>query len=576
MSLISGGQATYTVSYRDYLDEFINILNEDLDLYFDSVHEEVLKVIGAELASKEDLLLDGFPGRQVKFDIPESAVPGGGYGINRTYLVGTRRYDVMGIAVNGALVEGRLEAIVDSFQLLNPPDAAEIETAPEPATLSEWPEFSSEAGNFSTLLPTEPTENTNSFMSVVGEFEQHLFTAAQNNGIQYIVSYADLPGMLFVTNEKLINDTFDDGGSGALSAVNGTSIREMPITLGEFPGKHVEFEFTDPAFSGEGEGILQAYMVGNKMYNLIVMAPIGELIEEEANQFFESFQLLETPTIAQAAWQEFSPEDADFSVLFPTTPAETLDTNIRMLIVREGESTYMLQYGGVPAKYQADLDGFLDLVADNLPAEVNGTVIKAGDLSLADNPGREVMIEFSNTKYPAGGIQDHRLYIIDNVFYNLIVEGPQAGYPTERADQFLDSFQIDGATATSLDGQAVGTEGTAVDGQAFVSDAGKFSILFPEEPETKAQLISAASGQLDGYLFVASPSTAATYSVTYADSPQDFSLMDQAALDHKLDSLRDNFVGSWATILNEEEISLGDYPGRSALLNVQQTVFSEQ
>jgi hypothetical protein len=74
------------------------------------------KGLGAQIVSEKRVPLMGVSGLQANLSIPDPKIPGGGNGIERFYLVGTRLYEVAVITSNKKLDESAFARFFDSFK----------------------------------------------------------------------------------------------------------------------------------------------------------------------------------------------------------------------------------------------------------------------------------------------------------------------------------------------------------------------------------------------------------------------------------------------------------------------------
>ena len=81
-----------------------------------------------------------------------------------------------------------------------------------------------------------------------------------------------------------------DGVSvGILSQSSGTLVSSVDIQFGDYDGR--QLVITSPG--GESVLTVQIYLVGNRIYQLSVVAKVGADVSEETTMYFESFTLLQ-------------------------------------------------------------------------------------------------------------------------------------------------------------------------------------------------------------------------------------------------------------------------------------------
>ena len=144
-----------------------------------------------------------------------------------------------------------------------------------------WKKFTSQAGNFSVLLPAEPQEQkeTKDDGGPLSPYTNTLYIARGGNGA-YLVGWTDYkPGVrIDVQGEiKANRDNFVKG-------VNGTLGPEKPLKLGTHPGTEFTAETAQALFH------VRVYVIGRRPYILVALRPKGSQ-DPNADKFFSSFTL---------------------------------------------------------------------------------------------------------------------------------------------------------------------------------------------------------------------------------------------------------------------------------------------
>ena len=148
-----------------------------------------------------------------------------------------------------------------------------------------WREFRSTEGGFSVMLPGRPEEQSQMTATVFGTIESVVFLVDKGDS-GYLTSYADYPPEL--VQGSPIEVILDGISVGILSQSGGTLVRSLKIQMGEFEGRQLEI------ISPGEESLLtvRIYLVGNRIYQLSVVAKVGENVSADATLYFESFALL--------------------------------------------------------------------------------------------------------------------------------------------------------------------------------------------------------------------------------------------------------------------------------------------
>jgi hypothetical protein len=149
-----------------------------------------------------------------------------------------------------------------------------------------WLKYNSKEGQYSVLLPKEPTLSTEITTAATGEkLPQYVALSTEGNGVFY-ASYSDL-----LTNMTF---SFDNARDGMLAAGKGTLISESPISLGGAPGRELRVLMKGPD-DIEYFDRVRFYQVGLRIYLLQYFFPKSQdgsaLVAANAARFFDSFKL---------------------------------------------------------------------------------------------------------------------------------------------------------------------------------------------------------------------------------------------------------------------------------------------
>lgn len=145
---------------------------------------------------------------------------------------------------------------------------------------STWVKFESTAGNFSVLMPAQPTESKETTSSTVGPYTTTILLA-KGTGETYIAGWIDYdPSFKFDDQKELEanRDNFVKGVKGSLRSSSN-------IVFKTFPG--LEFEGTAPSYSFKS----RVFMVGKRPYMLLVAYSNAAESSPNINKFFSSFEM---------------------------------------------------------------------------------------------------------------------------------------------------------------------------------------------------------------------------------------------------------------------------------------------
>jgi hypothetical protein len=153
---------------------------------------------------------------------------------------------------------------------------------------AEPKEFKSASGGFSILVPATMEESTQDVVNADGTLVLHGFVGGSETK-RYIVGYVDYPDESVKTTgvEALLARSRADliGTDGA------TVIAEKSISLDGNPGLEISFDSgvnTNPQLTIK----TRIYLVGNRLYQIMVAVPKADVETEEINSYLQSFKLL--------------------------------------------------------------------------------------------------------------------------------------------------------------------------------------------------------------------------------------------------------------------------------------------
>lgn len=145
--------------------------------------------------------------------------------------------------------------------------------------------FASKDCGFAILMPGKPKEQTSKIKSALGELDNKQFMVATANKAFWMVSVIDYPAG--TANGK--EDALLDGAvKSAVKGLQGKTLHEGKITLEDkYPGRKLEVE-------AEKIGVYRAhfFLVGDRVYQVIVRGPKDAATSPEAMKYLESFKLV--------------------------------------------------------------------------------------------------------------------------------------------------------------------------------------------------------------------------------------------------------------------------------------------
>ncbi len=175
------------------------------------------------------------------------------------------------------------QRVVILISLLLAFSLAACNRAPQPR------ELKSEAGRFSVMTPTPLEEMVRPLETQGDKIDLHIFSG-QLGDTGYFVSYWDYPPGL-VQPDRL-EEMLDGSRDGSVAQVSGRLIREGKLTLMGHPGRELLIE-TGSQTGPEARRLQgRLFIVGNRMYQIMVVAPKDQKSRPEPGAFLQSLKLL--------------------------------------------------------------------------------------------------------------------------------------------------------------------------------------------------------------------------------------------------------------------------------------------
>jgi hypothetical protein len=146
----------------------------------------------------------------------------------------------------------------------------------------------SKEGKFLVLLPKNPETQSSNVATALGDIKITTLSG-QIKEVFYAAAYADYPAEAVknADTDKLLDGARD----GAVSNVNGKLMKETKLTLGDakYPGREILVQGPDGKFWARQ----RMYLVGNRLYQTIVVGSETDVKSKTSDSFFKSFGLTE-------------------------------------------------------------------------------------------------------------------------------------------------------------------------------------------------------------------------------------------------------------------------------------------
>ena len=149
----------------------------------------------------------------------------------------------------------------------------------------EWPTFKSTEENFTISLPSEPKQERTAGRRPLGN--GHHIYSLETNRVSFTISNSfieDPP-----SQPKDIKRTLDLARDLVTMVTNGKLLTDTDISIDGFPGRLVRIEKDKKIWT------LRAYLVKQRLYQLMTTEPKAKESDPAVAKFFESFQLVHSP-----------------------------------------------------------------------------------------------------------------------------------------------------------------------------------------------------------------------------------------------------------------------------------------
>src|SRR6478672_3088070 len=148
-------------------------------------------------------------------------------------------------------------------------------------------EFTSAEWKFKAKFPGKPKQDEKTAMGV----KITMFSVELNDGM-YGVAVSDMPmpaGTTAGDKERMLDAARD----GAIRNINGKQTSSKPILLAgkyQWPGREFTATFTQPT---QGQARARIYLVGKRLYQVLVMGTDSVATASQATEFLDSFQVIQ-------------------------------------------------------------------------------------------------------------------------------------------------------------------------------------------------------------------------------------------------------------------------------------------
>jgi len=169
------------------------------------------------------------------------------------------------------------------------PDSVAANAEPdEAAHQPDWQQIGSQDGRFAIMMPDFPEYGVQDVLTPVGALQVHIFSVSVDDSV-FMAAYNDYPE--FIVSSSDAGKMLDGARDGAVSNVNGKLLSERQIRLQGHPGRELWIEAD--VEGQEGLARARIYLVGRRLYQVLVAGPENQFPESDAERCLDSFLIVQ-------------------------------------------------------------------------------------------------------------------------------------------------------------------------------------------------------------------------------------------------------------------------------------------
>jgi hypothetical protein len=146
--------------------------------------------------------------------------------------------------------------------------------------------YDSSSGRFTIDFPGKPKEQSQTVQTPTGNVTAHIIMY-ESRIAAYVVTYSDFPASQIKSSSA--DELLDGACQGVASNIGGTITSQKSISIDNHPGQEVKVSASSRGKKVEVRN--RIYLVGNRLYQVIVTAAPGDTEDATANKFVTSFKL---------------------------------------------------------------------------------------------------------------------------------------------------------------------------------------------------------------------------------------------------------------------------------------------
>jgi len=162
---------------------------------------------------------------------------------------------------------------------------------------SSTPEpYTDEAGNYQVMVVGRTKSSQQKLASPAGELTVFAMESSDGNKTSRSVTYTDYPAQIIQSRRP---EAMLEGLERAMTPGGQWSIEsQRSIVLDGHPGREIHFSASAPGNPEKGAGAARIYLVGNRLYQVIIVGPASKVTAGELGDYVNSFELLRKVAVA--------------------------------------------------------------------------------------------------------------------------------------------------------------------------------------------------------------------------------------------------------------------------------------
>ncbi len=156
--------------------------------------------------------------------------------------------------------------------------------------------YTNDEGNYRILAVGSTKSSQQKLASQAGELIVFATESIDGNRTSRSVTYTDYPAALVQSRRP---EAMLEGLERAMTPGGQWSIEnQKSILLDGHPGRELQFSASVPNSSEKGAGRARIYLVGNRLYQVIIVGPASRVTAAELGDYVDSFELLRKVAVA--------------------------------------------------------------------------------------------------------------------------------------------------------------------------------------------------------------------------------------------------------------------------------------